>query len=113
MSKDKKRKATAKEMHKAYLEMMCKYGEMHDKYSPEALIKGGLFAALEGVLECAPTKTDALNTIFSMLEMIVNSQAKTEDEKMFSVQREYVRDRDKEAEQDYWDNRPSVGKVVH
>ena len=95
MSKDKKK---AKEMHRAYIEMMCKYGEMHEKYSPEALIKGGLFAALEGVIECAPTKTDALNTIFSMLEMIMNSEAKTEDQKVFKVQREKIHE---------------VSKVVH
>ena len=97
MSKDKTQKK-AEEMHRAYVEMMCKYGEMHEKYSPEALIKGGFFAALEGVIECAPTKTDALNTIFSMLEMIMNSEAKTEDQKVFKVQREKIHE---------------VSKVVH
>ena len=95
MSRDKKK---AEEMHRAYIEMMCKYGEMHEKYSPEALLKGGLFAALECVIECAPTKTDALNTIFSMLEMIMNSEAKTEDQKVFKVQREKIHE---------------VSKVVH
>ena len=94
MSRDKKK---AEEMHRAYIEMMCKYGEMHEKYSPEALLKGGLFAALEGVIECAPTKTDALNTIFSMLEMIMNSGAKTEDEKMFRVQKEKIYEVSKEV----------------
>jgi hypothetical protein len=97
MSKNKKTQAKAKEMHKAYLEMMCKYGEMHEKYSPEALIKGGLFAALEGVIDCAPTKTDALNTIFSMLEMIMNSNAETEDQKIFRVQKEKIYEISKEV----------------
>ncbi len=97
MSKDKTTKK-AEEMHRAYIEMMCKYGEMHEKYSPEALLKGGLFAALEGVIECAPTKTDALNTIFSMLEMIMNSGAETEEQKVFKVQREKIHE---------------VSKVVH
>ena len=70
-------------MHKAYLEMMVKYGEMHERYSPEALIKGGLFAALEGVIECAPSDQEAFETITSMVRMILqkHKDEKAEEEK--------------------------------
>ena len=78
MKKKKSTKLKAEEMHKAYLEMITKYGEMHERYSPEALIKGGLFAALEGVFECAPSREAASDTIISMVGMITQ---KLDDEK--------------------------------
>ena len=78
MKKKKSTKLKAEEMHKAYVEMMVKYGEMHERYSPEALIKGGLFAALEGVFECAPSREAASDTIISMVRTITQ---KLDDEK--------------------------------
>ena len=87
MKKKKSTKLKAEEMHDAYIEMMCKYGEMHEKYSPEALIKGGLCAALEGVFECAPSREAASDTILSMIRMILQ---KLDEEKAKEIKKKVV-----------------------
>jgi hypothetical protein len=69
---------------------------MSKKYDHEALLKGGLFAALEGLIECAPTKQAALESIFAMIEMIMNKDAQSEEEKVFKVEREKIHELSKE-----------------
>ena len=88
--KNKKTQMKAEEMNEVYIEFVHKYGEMRKKYDAEALLKGGLFAALEGLIECAPTKKAALDSIFAMIEMIMNKDAKSDKEKVFRVQREKI-----------------------
>jgi len=87
----------ADEMHKIYEEFGRKYAEMSKKYDPEALLKGGLFAALEGLIECAPCKKVALDSIFAMIEMIMNKDAKSDKEKVFKVEREKIHELSKEV----------------
>ena len=86
----------ADEMNEVYTEFRRKYGEMSKKHDIEALLKGGLFAALEGLIECAPTKQAALESIFAMIEMIMNKDAQSEQEKVFIVEREKIHELSKE-----------------
>ena len=95
--KNKRTQFKAEEMHDIYIEFGRKYAEMSKKYNPEALLKGGLFAALEGLIECAPTKQAALDSIFAMIEMIMNKNAKSDKEKVFKVQREKIHELSKEV----------------
>jgi len=95
--KNKKTQMKAEEMHEIYTEFGRKYAEMSKKYDPEALLKGGLFAALEGLLECAPSKQAALDSIFAMIEMIMNKNAKSDKEKVFSVEREKIHELSKQV----------------
>lgn len=95
--KNKKTLMKADEMHDIYIEFGRKYAEMSEKYDPEALLKGGLFASLEGLLECAPSKQAALDSIFAMIEMIMNKDAKSDKEKVFKVEREKIHKLSKEV----------------
>lgn len=80
----------ADEMCKVYEEFHKYFDKLSKKYDSEALLKGGVFAALENLLECAPTKQLALESIFAMIEMIVNKNVKSGEEKIFKVEREKI-----------------------
>jgi hypothetical protein len=95
--KNKKTQMKAEEMHEIYEQFGRKYAEMSKKYDPEALLKGGLFASLEGLIECAPCKKVALDSIFAMIEVIMNKDAKSDKEKVFSVTREKIHELSKEV----------------
>ena len=95
--KNKKTQMKAEEMHEIYLEFGKKFADMSKKYNAEALLKGGAFAALEGLIECAPSKQTALDSIFAMLELIINKNAKSDEEKVFKVEREKIHELSKEV----------------